>query len=170
MFEHERNSIPNSSREDQSLTNQHLASATDTPSSAECWDVICLAMPFTLHFGGAIRALMALMKSELYLHRFIMTVVQQTRLKANLRTLTNCVCPNYSQLAAYVESKVSLGTSLKNSFNHLMFRPAAQTFLKVMCVHQTTVQKCFSTLFVQSLTCPSLVLGVVSLGDLAEDG
>ena len=42
------------------------------------------------------------------------------------------IATSYSQLAAYVESKLSLGTSLSNSFNHLTFWPAAQTFLKVI--------------------------------------
>lgn len=67
MFVQEKNSIPNSSREDQSLMNQHLASATVTPSREECCAVICLAMAFTLHLGGAMSPLMVLMKSGLYL-------------------------------------------------------------------------------------------------------
>ena len=66
-FVQERNSIPNSSKEDQSLINQHLASATVTPSSDECCDVICFAMALILHFGGAMRLWMVLMKSGLYL-------------------------------------------------------------------------------------------------------
>lgn len=36
MFKHERNSMPKTSRDDQSLMNQHFASATETPSSDEC--------------------------------------------------------------------------------------------------------------------------------------
>jgi len=54
MFVQERNSIPNNSRDDHNLTNQHLASCADTPSRDECSARIFLAIVFILHFGGAI--------------------------------------------------------------------------------------------------------------------
>lgn len=69
MLVQERNSMPNSSREDQSLMNQHLASATVTPSRLECCAMICLEMAFTLHLGGAMRPLMLVRNSGPYLQK-----------------------------------------------------------------------------------------------------
>lgn len=77
MFIQDRNSIPKSSNVDQSLTNQHLASATETPSRDKCWAMICLETALTLHFGGAMRFLIVLMKSGLYLPNYIQRRMEQ---------------------------------------------------------------------------------------------
>ncbi len=69
VFVQERNSIPNSSREDQSFTNQHLASWLERPSSDVCSTIIFLAMVFILHFGGAIIFLRETRKSGEYLKK-----------------------------------------------------------------------------------------------------
>ena len=96
---HDKNSIPNSSRDDHSLMNQHLASVTarvdgggggllrvvpsawvcvwipiyvpDIPFSAVCSAIIFFAMVLILHFGGAIRCFIWTKKSVEYLERVI---------------------------------------------------------------------------------------------------
>ena len=77
----ERNSTPNRSREDHSLMNQHIASMAGSPSSDLCVAVICFAIPFSLHFGGAMRFLIEDRNSGLYLHCIaLITCVDTTRM------------------------------------------------------------------------------------------
>ena len=63
----ERNSTPNRSRDDHTFTNQHMALVTESPSRDLCAAVICFAMPFSLHLGGAMRVLIEERNSGLYL-------------------------------------------------------------------------------------------------------